>query len=155
MPQPAPGHPVTSYVLFTDTASRLLIVQAAGLDSWHLPGGVVEVGESPLDAARREVREELGLLPNLRDDDLFAVEWAQARRPGARDRLVFLWAGPVLSSVDTGQISLQARELSAWRWATYDEAKALLHPGVAARIRTPLQLPGTVTYRETRHERTG
>ncbi|MFJ5119004.1 NUDIX domain-containing protein [Kitasatospora sp. NPDC088548] len=153
MPRAAPGHPVTSYVLFTDPASRLMIVQAAGLDTWHLPGGVVEPGESPLDAALRETWEELGFRPDLRDDDLFAVEWAQARRPGARDRLVFLWSGPVLSSVDTDRISLQARELSAWRWATRDEAKALLHPAVAARIRAPLQLPGSVTYRETRHER--
>ncbi|MFJ8430247.1 NUDIX domain-containing protein [Kitasatospora sp. NPDC094019] len=150
----APGHPVTSYVLFTDPASRLLIVQATGLHSWHLPGGVVEPGESPLDAARREIQEELGLRPDIREDDLFAVEWARARRPGARDRLVFLWSGPCLRGEDTDRISLQARELSSWRWATHDEAKTLLHPSVAARIRAPLQLPGAVTYRETRHERT-
>ncbi len=40
----APGHPIASYVLCTDPASRLLIVQAAGIGTWHLPGGVVEVG---------------------------------------------------------------------------------------------------------------
>ncbi|MFD7584169.1 NUDIX domain-containing protein [Kitasatospora sp. NPDC059811] len=150
----APGHPVTSYVLCTDPASRLLIVQATGLGSWHLPGGVVEAGESPLDAALRETREELGIVLDIRSDDLFGVEWAQARRAGARDRLVFLWAGPMLSAADTDRISLQARELSAWRWATREEAKHLLHPAVAARIVVPLQLPGSVTYQETRHERT-
>ncbi|MFJ5123477.1 NUDIX domain-containing protein [Kitasatospora sp. NPDC088548] len=74
MPTAAPGHPVTAYVLCTDLAFRLLLVQAAGLGSWHLPGGVVEAGESPLDAARREFREELGLNADLQGDDLFAVE---------------------------------------------------------------------------------
>ncbi|MFE7638129.1 NUDIX domain-containing protein [Kitasatospora sp. NPDC057518] len=145
---------MTTYVLCTDPASRLLVVQATGHGTWHLPGGVVETGESPLDAARREVREELGLTVDLQNDDLFAIEWAQARRPGARSRLVFMWAGPILSTADTDRISLQARELSAWRWATREEAKELLHPAVAVRIRAPLQLPGPVTYRETRHERT-
>jgi ADP-ribose pyrophosphatase YjhB (NUDIX family) len=28
---------------------------------WSLPGGLMEVGEAPAEAARREVREELGL----------------------------------------------------------------------------------------------
>ncbi|MGW4384827.1 NUDIX domain-containing protein [Kitasatospora sp. NPDC004531] len=147
----APAHPVTSYVLCTDPASRLLLVQAAGDGTWHLPGGVMEIGESPLEAARREVGEELGLTLDLLADDLLGVEWAQARR---RDRLVFLWAGPMLSTADTDRIALQERELSAWRWADADEARRLLHPAVAARIRTPLQWPGRVTYQETRHERT-
>ncbi|MFJ6213932.1 NUDIX domain-containing protein [Streptomyces sp. NPDC092296] len=150
----APGHPVTTYVLCTDPVFRLLIVQAAGLGTWHLPGGVVEAGESPLAAARREFREELGLSVDLQGDDLLSVEWAGARRPGARDRLVLLWAGPMLSTADTDRISLQRRELSSWQWATREEARTILHPGVAARIRAPFQPPGRVVYQETRHERT-
>ncbi|MFJ4793989.1 NUDIX domain-containing protein [Kitasatospora purpeofusca] len=154
MAQPAPGHPVTSYALCTDPHSRLLIVKATGQETWYLPGGTVEAGESPLDAVRRETREELGLALDIQPDDLFGVEWAQARQPEARDRLVFLWAGPMLSTADTDRISLQARELSAWRWATPEEAAKLLHPAVARRIRAPLQLPGRVTYQETRQQRT-
>ncbi|GGQ68121.1 NUDIX domain-containing protein [Kitasatospora griseola] len=149
----APAHPVTSYVLCTDPASRLLLVQAAGAGTWHLPGGVMEIGESPLETARRETREELGLTLDLLADDLLGVEWAQSHREGARDRIVFLWAGPMLSTADTDRIALQERELSAWRWADADDAHRLLHPAVAARIRTPLQRPGRVTYQETRYER--
>ncbi|MFI1520958.1 NUDIX domain-containing protein [Kitasatospora cineracea] len=141
-------------MLCTDPASRLLIVQAAGVGTWHLPGGVVELGESPLDAARREVREELGLALDLLPDDLFGVEWAQARRGGARDRVVFLRSGPMLSAADTDRIALERRELAAWRWAGRDESRRLLHPAVAARIRAPLQWPGSVTHQETRTERT-
>ncbi|MFJ8443509.1 NUDIX domain-containing protein [Kitasatospora griseola] len=152
--EPWAPHPATSYVLCTDPGDRLLIVQAAGIGTWHLPGGVVEAGESPLDAVRREAREELGLVLDLVPDDLLGTEWAQARREGARDRIVFLWAGPMLSAADTDRIALQERELSAWRWADTGEAQRLLHPAVAARIRTPLQWPGRVTYQETRNGRT-
>ena len=47
-----------------DEAGRLLLVRrgrppAAGL--WSLPGGRIEAGETPAQAAAREVREETGL----------------------------------------------------------------------------------------------
>ena len=47
-----------------DDRGRLLLVRRAhepGLGTWSLPGGRIEPGESPEEAAVREVREETGL----------------------------------------------------------------------------------------------
>ncbi len=47
-------------VLTTD--DRVLLVRHTyGRRSWDLPGGAVKRGEPPIDAARREMEEELGL----------------------------------------------------------------------------------------------
>ncbi|MEV0262924.1 NUDIX hydrolase [Streptomyces sp. NPDC050617] len=151
---PAPGHPVTATVLITNPSDDLLIVHPDKGDAapWHLPGGVVEQNESPLDAVRREVWEELGLDLDVTEHDLFAIEWLQATHPGRHDRIAILFAGPVLTESDTDRITLQHDELDAWRWAGRAEAKAMLHPAIAARIVGPLQTPGSPVYRETRHE---
>jgi 8-oxo-dGTP pyrophosphatase MutT (NUDIX family) len=146
---------VTAAVLITNPSDDLLIVHPAKPDApWQLPGGIVEQGESPLDAVRREGREELGLDLDVTEHDLFAVEWLQATRPERRDRLAILFAGPVLHPHDTDRITLQRDELDAWRWATRAEAQSMLHPAIAARIVGPLQTPGSAVYRETRHEGT-
>jgi 8-oxo-dGTP diphosphatase len=42
-------------------AGRLLVVRARNKKAFYLPGGKIEPGESPVDALRREVREELGI----------------------------------------------------------------------------------------------
>ncbi|MFE9660295.1 NUDIX domain-containing protein [Streptomyces sp. NPDC005955] len=152
MKQTAPGHPLTAATLVTDPLDRLLIVHPTSGGSWHLPGGIVEQGESPLEAARREAREELGLSLDIREQDLFAVEWLQATRPGRRDRLAFLFAGPILAA-EAPDIVLQPSEVDAWRWATREESRSILHPAVAARIMGPLQVPSSATYREIRNQK--
>lgn len=40
---------------------KLLIVKAGYKEHWTVPGGVVDAGEMPRDAAIRETREEVGL----------------------------------------------------------------------------------------------
>ncbi|PYO58249.1 MAG: hypothetical protein DMD83_05025, partial [Candidatus Rokuibacteriota bacterium] len=53
---------VGAAALITDEEGRVLLVRHTyGHKNWELPGGVVERGESPMDAAVREVREETGL----------------------------------------------------------------------------------------------
>lgn len=54
-----------SAVIF-DRRGRLLLQQRADGGQWGLPGGAVEVGESLVEALRREVREETGLSVSVR-----------------------------------------------------------------------------------------
>ncbi|SEQ00757.1 MULTISPECIES: NUDIX hydrolase [Lentzea] len=42
-------------------AGRLLVVRSRNKKAFYLPGGKIEPGETPEDAVRREVREELGV----------------------------------------------------------------------------------------------
>ena len=47
--------------LATDADRVLLVRHTYGRRSWELPGGAVNRGEPPLETARREMEEELGL----------------------------------------------------------------------------------------------
>lgn len=58
---PGPGIIVAAVILF-DAAGRVLGVRKHGTTLFMQPGGKIEPGETPRDAAAREVREELGLV---------------------------------------------------------------------------------------------
>lgn len=49
-------------VLLETEDGNVLALRASYKQHWSLPGGIVDAGESPLTAALREVREEIGLV---------------------------------------------------------------------------------------------
>ncbi len=75
----------------------LLTRRAEGLRAhagqWALPGGRTDPGESSVDAALREMHEELGLL--ARPDAVLGVLDDYATRSGYVITPVVVWAGPV------------------------------------------------------------
>lgn len=58
---------VASKVIIKSTAGNVLLVQPNYKPGWQFPGGGVNVGESPEDAAVREIREELGIELSVQD----------------------------------------------------------------------------------------
>ena len=52
-------------IALRDAAGRVLLARHSEGDVWLLPGGSVEPGETPADAAVREMWEETGLLVRL------------------------------------------------------------------------------------------
>lgn len=55
----------TVVVLVRAPDGCILIVHDLDADAWTLPGGIIEPGETPADAAVREVWEEAGILVKL------------------------------------------------------------------------------------------
>lgn len=62
-----------SHVVMTDSRGRILLCKTTFKKDWELPGGFAEPGESPMQAASREVAEEIGL--DLRVGRLLAMDW--------------------------------------------------------------------------------
>lgn len=97
---------VAAGAVIRDGAGRLLLVKPTYKDGWDLPGGYVEPGESPAAAARRELREEIGLDRPM--ERLLLVDWAP--HPDEGDKLLFVFdaghlADASLASPDHDEIA--------------------------------------------------
>ncbi len=64
---------VAAYVVITDDEGRMLLARfnTGSFVKWTLPGGGIDPGEDPADAARREVEEETGYTVEL--DELIGI----------------------------------------------------------------------------------
>src|ERR1700728_3819212 len=48
-------------VIVTDDQDRILLIRRTDNDNWAVPGGAIDLGESLVDAAMRETKEESGI----------------------------------------------------------------------------------------------
>jgi 8-oxo-dGTP diphosphatase len=56
-----PRHSVSVAAVVTDDSGRILVIQRRDNGAWQLPGGVLELDESPAAGVCREVHEETGV----------------------------------------------------------------------------------------------
>lgn len=107
-----------------DERGRLLLVRRGfepARGTWSLPGGRIEPGETPAEAAAREVREETGLV--VRIGELL-------RTVALGDYLVHDFAAVVVG----GELAA-GDDATDVRWVSADQRRALtLSPGLAEEL---------------------
>jgi ADP-ribose pyrophosphatase YjhB (NUDIX family) len=126
---------VAAGVLFQDGAGAVLLVKPTYKSGWDLPGGYVEPGESPKQAAQREVREELGFEAEI--GKLVVVDWAPHPQEG--DKLLFVFEG---ASVPADVRSAAPEEIERVHFWPAGELSEALPQRLYARITSALSGDG-------------
>lgn len=108
---PLPPTLAAAVVLLDEHGRALLVRQNYGAGLWGIPGGAMETGESPQEAAQREAREETGLWVEL--EYLVGVYCLRPERLGLR----FVFKACVS---DGGLQQFPTAEISEARWWPID-----------------------------------
>ncbi|MGW1062180.1 NUDIX domain-containing protein [Micromonospora rubida] len=130
-----PRKRVAGGALIRDAAGRVLFVVPGYKPFLDIPGGIADADESPLDACRREIQEEIGLdLPITR---LLVVDWIPAHGVWP-DGIMFIFDGGQLGEDQAAALSPTDDELTGLKFLDYEEAVPLLRPSMARRLRSAL-----------------
>lgn len=121
-----------SQMLVRDHEGRVLLCQLTYKRDWDLPGGVVEVGESPQVAVQREVEEELGL--SVEPRGLLLTDWLPPWG-GWDDAVCLVFDGGTLPHSALADVVMQEREIRDVRFCTLEEVDELAADFTARRVR--------------------
>jgi RimJ/RimL family protein N-acetyltransferase/8-oxo-dGTP pyrophosphatase MutT (NUDIX family) len=143
-----------SQLLVRDRADRVLICQLTYKRDWDLPGGVVEVGESPRVAAGREIHEELAL--DIDAGDLVLTDWLPPWA-GWDDAVCLVFDGGVHGHDLLDAMVLQAREIRGVEFATPEQVRERCTDFTARRIELAIAnaTVGRSSYAESGFSPTG
>ncbi len=119
-----------SVAIYARRGDKVLVIEHRRLKTWLPIGGELEAGETPLEAARRELREETGLHGEFRPlagaldgvpPGLLGYEEHEAGSKGLHMNFVFV------CEVASESITPND-ELVSWRWVDRDELAKLESP---------------------------
>jgi len=126
MPEP---RPVVAAIV-TSHATVLIARRNDGKPPWTFIAGEIEPGESPADAAIREVREETGLLIHA------SGEIGHRVHPQTGRTMVYVAARP---TDGTGAVVVDTEDLAEVRWVSLTEAEDLMGGQIFEPVRQHLK----------------
>ncbi|WP_110182555.1 NUDIX hydrolase [Nocardioides solisilvae] len=124
-----------SQLLLRDPSGRVLMCRLTYKRDWDLPGGVVEVGESPQLAVGREVEEELGLV--VAPGRLLLTDWLPSWG-GWDDALCLVFDGGVVEESVLETVVREEREIAGVQFCAPDEVRRHAADFTARRVEAAL-----------------
>lgn len=107
----------------TDRGIEFLLIFNLFFDQWQFPRGGVQVAESDLACARRELQEETGLrIIHLHEDCRIDLHYTCRIRDYSIERTVIYYP----AQVELGEVRLGHENHCEARWVSYEEAWELL-----------------------------
>jgi 8-oxo-dGTP diphosphatase len=120
-----------SVAVYARRGDHVLVIEHRRLRTWLPIGGELEAGETPLEAARRELREETGMVGRFRPlvdaldgvpPGLLGYEEHPAGSKGVHLNFVFV------AEVDADAEVVPNEEFGAWRWVDLPALDQLVSP---------------------------
>jgi 8-oxo-dGTP pyrophosphatase MutT (NUDIX family) len=105
--------------------TEVALISVGEQNRWQLPKGLVGRGESPVEAALREVREETGLACEA-VAELERVEYWYFSKGGARRVRFHKFVHFFLMRHVSGDVSGHDDEVNEARWVALEEAEGML-----------------------------
>ena len=123
-------------MLVRDPDDRVLLCRLTYKEDWDLPGGVVEVHESPQLAVSREVSEELAL--DVAAGSLLLTDWLPSWS-GWDDALCLVFDGGVHDPSILEKVVVQPREIRSAEFCTLAQVRERCADFTARRIESALR----------------
>lgn len=109
----------TKIALFDPQKEHVLVIHLSWDDDWGLPGGHIDEGETPIEAMKRELIEECGVVPDTINRNDFFMH--------SNGKLVLAYTGTVN---DTNLKSQQDNSEGIPKWLTREEFENIkIEPG--------------------------
>lgn len=124
---------VIAHLLVTGPDGRVCVLETTFKPDFELPGGILEVGESPRVGLAREIQEELSV--DLTIGRLLVVDWL-APYLGWEDAVELIFDGGELRSPDSLRPDL--KEIRSAHWLEPEAAIARMAPFAQGRLGSAL-----------------
>ena len=132
--------PTSCGTVIVNPSGELLLCHVTNTSRWDIPKGMQDPGESPLEAARRELREEAGLMFEAACfNDLGSFVYRPEKRlhlflvraPVGLLSLAHLSCSSFFIDTTTG---IETPEVDCFRWARRSEIEGLCWPRMGKRL---------------------
>lgn len=119
-----PKRPIGVGIVYFNHANEILLVKPTYTEHWGFLGGVIEADEFPLAGLKREIEEEIGVLP----PNSFTLRCVDATHNGYSQSIQLLFDGGTIDNEVVQQMILQTEELEGVAFFNLSDAYSRLGP---------------------------